>query len=587
MCEERKGCYIGRSNTEVQYVLDMLRDNDYTITDPKYLESMFLYGLLQLDDTLSEVMLVNIGGSLFHMRVLVAKRIPYFRALLEWPGGERDQSFLFDYSKTLIDRNPYKFVNILNYVEVYGSSEELLMTVSRDAAFFNIQHDPDLCFLCRQDKAETSQLPCGHRGCKTCQNQERCNVCLNQSLEQDSEMSEMSEMSNMPSYPKWSITNGCVALVAKGAQDDHLTRLGSSQGLKTIHTSKWCSLSRSNFTFGTHACTREISGAWSLTIPRDCDLLGDCWICLDFETPSHNFPQDLWDLCHIISTIEVISESTIFVNITAPILFAMVSIGEIPPPVIEPLNSKCTRLVIPLLSFWWRLPGSKLRLISMQHMYPVLRVSTSNSARSRWKAESCLMVCTKWFVDDNERRCMAQTSYQDPIVLCSAMRFETSGSTQFVHKEYLYFNHPTKDLIIVVRPHEVLPDPHSSKETYNSETWGMTGPLRLVEIQSYERHMLLSLDGLFSRKILGDHMYEIKQQSDHYLYFLPFDSLVRRQDLVSQAGPLTISTCNFSRIDSLTLHLTLLPGKYDIHVISRYINILHYSSGVCGIKYAS
>lgn len=113
--------YIGRTKAEFEYVLDLVRGGSEEMTDTSYLEAMFLYGLFRGEP--ERVLLLNVGGTLFHMREAVAHRIPYLDSIIRWQ-DDTSEHCLLDHSKSFLDRNPSKFQQILAYVEVYGSNAD-------------------------------------------------------------------------------------------------------------------------------------------------------------------------------------------------------------------------------------------------------------------------------------------------------------------------------------------------------------------------------------------------------------------------------------------------------------------------------
>ena len=569
------GFYIGRPKAELEHALDMLRDCDDEMTEVEYMESMFLYGLASQYAQPLKVVLVNVGGTLFHMRLAVAQRMPYFESLLRW--REETETFLIDCSDTLVDRNPVRFQKVLTYVEVYGAAPQLLKLASKDATFYGVQHDTNLCFLCRKapiNNTENSgdtpvpvrRCPCGHKVCASCENDQQCSICLQSlvtcgAVEEEEEGAP--EITYGSDYPKVSSSsNALLSLVAQGAQDNLLTQAPEI----TIHKTSHKQVTRSVFTYHTNSFTYTV-GTWTLSIPRGSDMLGDSWIYLDFHACISDFPKGLWDICQIIGSMTVLIGGFPIETLTGPMLFALIRMGDAAAPVVEPLDDRHTRVVFPWMCFWWCVQGKKIPLVALQFHEVCLKLQPVDA----WRATDCHLVSAAWYLDSAERRKIAVNPRSDIIVLHDSLTFSATGTVMnYVHHERLVFNHPTKDLILVVRPRCPVHAFH-------------TGPVRLLELDfNGQTHM--SIDGLFSRKILGEHLYHTEPKDD-YLYFLPLDTLVKRKDY-SSGGPIAHTTCNFSRIDSVVLKLTMLPGDYTIYLIARHINEIKYISGMAGLAFA-
>lgn len=511
--------YIGRQKAELQHVLDMIRDSNTEMTEMDYLESLFLYGLVKSSALPSGVLLINVGGTLFHIRKAVAERIPYLDSLLRWH-GEND----IDYRHILIDRNPYKFQIVLSFVEIYGSTPATLKTALTDADFFGVQHDVDLCFLCRKANNDDCSMAClyGHRTCASCRDEQQCRICL-QTLSE----SKIADW-NLGQYPAMSAGSALLSLNAVG--------IGA-------HNAE-----HKAFTFNSHQLCKA-RGKWNLSFLHNCDMVGDCWLYVDFSHSAEKFPTDLWSLCNLVRNIDITMGSSIE-SITGPTLFALTVIRDVPPPLLEPLNSSSSRLVLPVRSHWWNQPGCKVPLISR-----IMNVEIGVVVDPAWNAAAVSLIESEWCLDIFERHRVASTPQNNISVFHDCSSFKAKGSTQtFVHRHLLNFSHPTKDLIIIVRPYQKV------------EAHG-TGPLRLLQLV-FHGTVHMSLDGLFSRKVLSRHLYGINDIED-LVYFLPFDY---------QATP--GCTCNLSRIDRIQLQLTLLAGEYDIFVIARHLYMMGYFSGM-------
>lgn len=569
-------CYIGRQKSEVQYVLDIVRDCSQELTDMRHLESLFLFGILRSFKPADQVVLLNVGGALFHLRKIVANRIPYLASFLRWHmSAGADDKPLIDLSDILIDRNPDKFAKLLSFVEVYGESPHELQKIKTEASFFGVHCDPRLCFLCRkQHQTDDEAIPLcsySHKVCSTCFCEECCSVCL-QTFSCSETMNEADEANlsqSLLSFPQPSVTNGIVALVAKGAQDMHITDPFSLQ--YSVHRTSRRRVTTSSFTYDTQSLQKTSSEVWESVLRQNCDMIGDSWLYIDLDVSKIDLPQDMWGLCRIVDLLQISIGGQVIEEITYAVMYVLTRIGEQAPPVIEPINDTTTRLVFPVSCFWWKMMGTKLRLVGLLHHD--VKITLKLSALTQKAARKVKLVTTSWFLNTAERRSVALCAAEDLIVLHNSINFKikTSEQTESMHCQNLsgMFHHAVKDMILVVRP------------TTQIHT-GNTGPARLINIElNGEVH--LSLDGLFSRKILAKHLYGADVLEDEFVYFLPFDTRVRRRDFGDSV--IADSTVNLSRIEKVEMRLVLLPGEYDCYLIARHINILQYMSGMAGKKF--
>lgn len=569
-------CYIGRQKTEMQYVLDLVRDCSQEVTDMRYLESLFLFGFFRSSEPCDQVVLLNIGGTLFHVRRIVANRIQYLDSFLRWQMSiaaddmsRADTEPLIDLSGILIDRNPDKFQTLLTFVEIYGETPHNLQKIQTEASFFGVNCDPRLCFLCRkQYQTDDEAMPlCAyeHKVCSTCFCEECCSVCLQPfvNTEKMNEADVSQSNDSLLMFPQSSETNGLVALIAKGSQDMHITDPYNLQN--SIHKTSRKRVTSSTFTYDTQCFEKnEGRGIWELQLRKNCDMLGDSWLYVDLDISQHDLPRDLWGLCRMVDLLQISIGGGVVEDITYAVLYGLTRIGEQAEPVIEPISDTKTRLVFPLSCFWWKMMATKLRLVGLR--YHDVKVTLKLSGPI---AIDVKLVTTSWFLDTAERRSVAQNAVEELVVLHNSISFDINITEERdpMHCQNLsgVFNHAVKDMLLVVRPKRHL------------NNTGNTGPVRLINFE-LNGTVHLSLDGLFSRKILAKHLYNTDVPADEFIYFIPFDTRVRRRDFADSI--IANSTINFSRIEKLELRLVLLPGEYDCYLIARHINIMRYVGGM-------
>jgi hypothetical protein len=178
------------------------------------------------------------------------------------------------------------------------------------------------------------------------------------------------------------------------------------------------------------------------------------------------------------------------------------------------------------------------------------------------------------YLDNAERERFATSQFE---VLCTQNQFHTFGATPLTRCQ-LMFNHPVQEIFWVVRRkcqeraanwfnfsglHNKDPVEWAKLELNNQARFHKPGQyFRLV--QPYQHHSCIP---------------------DSYVYVYSF--ALHPEDS-SPSG-----SCNFSRVDHVTLTLGLQPGlctsnsPCDVHVFARSWNVLRFREGLAGLAYAS
>ena len=543
--------YIGRTKAEFEYVLDLVRDGCEEMQDTSYLEAMFLYGLFKGDR--ERVLLLNVGGIMFHLREAVAHRIPYLDSVIRWHEDSSGQSLL-DYSSLFLDRNPSKFKQILYFVENYGCEAADLSTCRKEATFFGVLDDTNLCFVCRKApvcKSCPMYCPCGHQVCEECIGNDRCKVCCETLL-------QMEQAISMPFCDEHQQMREANATLEEGPADIYLTH----QPMITIHQTNHRKATKSAFTYKNVSFMQCGPTHWTLGIPKCCDLLGDCWLQIDYDEPIESFPADLWSQCQMIVNMRVSWQDDELEMISGATLFALCSIRDIHNIITEPISGQSTRVIIPLCFYWFGQNGQKLPVKTLTSNYKLdLHVS------SEPLPSSCSLVMTCWSLTDQEKSRLLQPK-EHLVVMHDSIQFAAKNlDSNFVHSQQLPFTNPTKDIMVIVRQRNVI-----STEKNSS-------PVGLLEI-ILDGKIWLSLDSIFSSKIIGQSLYQIENCES--IYFLPFDLILKRSDA---NGSKVATTCNFSLYKSVELRMTLAAGEYDVYVVARNINVIRFMEGQLGLAY--
>lgn len=485
----------------------MLRNGDDELTDPSYHEALSLYGLLESDFP-QRVILLNVGGELFHFRESVGRKIPYLDSKLRWLEDDSEDALL-DFSKSFLDRNPSKFRNILAYVENSRHEKIVYDKLGREATFYGIEYDD--AFVTDGD--------------------------IDGDTDGDRDKYKLTEASAKP-------------MMSVGPQDAALNIYNSPQA--TIHKSCEKRLTKSAYTYNTFDMKKsDTSDGWQLLLTQKHDLIGDCWLNLDLQVSLDDFPTSLWDQCHIIDKIDVKIDEVSEI-LTAPALFILMIIEKKAMTVSVVHNN--VRMTVPLYTYWWRTMSKKLPVSSLRSVCSI--TCTVNTV----KITACSLTCTCWSLSQEERRMFLQ-SMQYKVLMHDSVTFHTqSHGETFIHDQQLPFENPTKDVIVVVRPR------------YHQDG---SDPVLKMELL-LDGQVCLSLDGVFARTLLAQHLYGI--HNTDLVYFLPFD-----HSYGHSSQTFDTSTCNLSQFKSVHLRMTLLAGQYDVFVMSRFVNLIRMTYGRIGV----
>ena len=287
-------------------------------------------------------------------------------------------------------------------------------------------------------------------------------------------------------------------------------------------------------------------------------------------------------------------------------------------------------LYIPLNFFYTRNPGAALPLIALQYHEVKINIEWNdakfiagnfNNAKTLKQPIQAAVYIDYIYLDTEERRRMAQNSHE---YLIEQVQFnEEKGITSVNNRIDLTFNHPVKELVWVVQPEyytncnltAALPPPPDPEPrlvrlqpfTYDveviKEQWlQINGQDRLDrrpgtyynKVQPYQHHT-----GSFNLVRGGTADFERQRQPGAYMY-----SFALRPEEHQPSG-----TCNFSRIDTATLVLSvngqwfnpnsLNPqdpvddisigedDAWNVRVYAVNYNILRVMSGMGGLAYSN
>ena len=278
-----------------------------------------------------------------------------------------------------------------------------------------------------------------------------------------------------------------------------------------------------------------------------------------------------------------------------------------------------TVVYIPLTFFYTKNPGAALPLIALQYHEVKINIQwndqkmiagdfTAASSTTPQPIQAAIYV-DYIYLDTEERRRMAQQSHE--YLIEQTQYNEDKGISSYNNRIDLTFNHPVKELVWVVQPANYtdcrLPGERTrlTPFTYDRaavyEQWlQINGQDRLDKrygdyfnkVQPYQHHTgsFNAVNDVFGIFVNAPGLPEMvpanRVQSGAYMY-----SFALRPEEHQPSG-----TCNFSRIDTATIVLTVDGGvtispdsdeTWDVRVYAVNYNILRVMSGMGGLAYSN
>ena len=260
---------------------------------------------------------------------------------------------------------------------------------------------------------------------------------------------------------------------------------------------------------------------------------------------------------------------------------------------------------IPLPFYFARNPSAAIPLIALQYhevkinimwnKTEIVQINNSGGAAKSNGPRQANLICDYVYLDVEERRRMAQESHE--YLIEQTQYNEDKGVTGAMIRCDLTFNHPVKELVWVVQNSRF-----GSCTLGNAQGGGNDfDPLNFNENAMYSAN--LQLNGQDRMQTLYSPYFNAVQVYQHHtggsnlptatggnggIYCYSF---ALKPEEHQPSG-----TCNFSRIDSATLVMTLNGStavsladdkNYDVRVYALNYNILRVMSGMGGLAYSN
>jgi hypothetical protein len=248
------------------------------------------------------------------------------------------------------------------------------------------------------------------------------------------------------------------------------------------------------------------------------------------------------------------------------------------------------KLYIPLQFFFCRNPGLALPLIALQYHEVKLNIkfregSELKTTGSLPEFDSVKLYVDYVYLDTEERQRFAQMSHEYLIEQLQHTGAESTKSDQV----RLNFNHPVKELVWAIRPNggKVLQFGPDSDLIFSGD--GATNEFATATNDRFDTAKLQ----------LNGHDRFTERDAAYFRLVQPFQHHTRVPNKYIYCYSFALNpeahqpsgTCNFSRLDNVTLNLSGMSGNHttagELLVYAVSNNILRITSGMGGLAYSN
>ena len=386
---------------------------------------------------------------------------------------------------------------------------------------------------------------------------------------------------------------GLMQLVAYGAQDVFLTGKPEISFFKVVY--------RRHTNFAMESIEQTFNGNPALgnrvtcTISRNGDLVTNMWLECELNSTSSNLVNSVGHALieyveleiggqridkHYGEWLEVWSELTLPEEKRAGFkeMIGRRDAGSSTSP-------ETKQLYVPFQFFFCRNPGLALPLIALQYHEVKINLkfrSASELGDDVMFANTPKLYVDYVYLDTDERRRFAQASHEYLIEQLQHTGPETvkNGSTGNYR---LNFNHPVKELVWVTR--ETGKEPLDFGNVTVNMTGGADDALSTPATDAFGT-CKLQLNGhdRFSERKAS--YFRLVQPYQHHTR-IPAKYVYCYSFALNPEAHQPSGTCNFSRLDNVTLTLSDMKGEGEVLVYAVSNNILRIMSGMGGLAYSN
>jgi len=264
-------------------------------------------------------------------------------------------------------------------------------------------------------------------------------------------------------------------------------------------------------------------------------------------------------------------------------------------------------LYIPLMFFFTKNPGTALPLIALQYHEVKINViwktpqeitgnynasgTNPGSIANLPQATSASLYIDYIYLDTDERRRFAQQSHE---YLIEQVQFnEDVGISSASKRIDLTFNHPVKELLWVVQP-TCYTNCKADLTRYRATAPNRLTPYVYDVPAVFEQHLQINGQDRLEKRY-GDYFNKV-QPYQHHTGFAAGPGVYMYSFAVKPEEHQPSGTCNFSRIDTATLVLTMdgavavdqgSGDVWDMRMYAVNYNVLRIMSGMGGLAFSN
>lgn len=558
--ENNNKYYIGRTYEGISSLIKYIRGEliDFPL---EHIEELFIHDILKISENVPIIVILNIGGIIFHIRKDVLLRSNYFKSFLKWNSPintEINDTYYIDLTDKYIDRDPELFLKVMKYIEnPYCNNLDDIPKQVQD--YYGISEMSDYCLLCDSRNSDIYMI---------------CNDCLvrNKDLNiyiptlpcKQNKYNE-NEITNIPNYisirPLMDNIANYIGITRRNIQnlifDDtslfpHNNSIYKHQG--------YIRYPPSSTSFVILKCSHMDNNLWDFKYEYDngnlnFHILGDSYFIVDINTCISN--QDIF--------YDVIDKFTLYINddiidtYSSNILRIMQNKykEQIKFTYYKKDSNIYTRVIYPLYFFYYKTPELYLKKLTLREQNITLSLHISNIYINNIIDVS--LQSMHIYLDNNEIRHIREHPHGHPY-----------EHVVFLHQEQcesFVVENDIDDIIIPLHLKGICEDiilylkPQDSIELYE--------PIEDISLL-IDGQVYTSLVGYISRNVIANDIYGIPNNKD-YIYYIPFNTEIKNKKM--------ISTFNFDENLDSQLHLRICKGSYKLIITNRYCNVLRVTNG--------
>ena len=382
---------------------------------------------------------------------------------------------------------------------------------------------------------------------------------------------------------------GLMQLVAYGAQDVYLSGNPQITFFKVVY--------RRHTNFSMESIEQTFNGTVSAgnkvtaTISRNGDLIHRCYVQMKIKEAEGN-PKNANNVGHAaLAEVEVeIGGQRIDKHYSQWLdVWADLTVPEGKKNGYEVMIDSGETLYVPLQFWFCRNPGLALPLIALQYHEVKINITfAAATAIGTGTTNASITSASLWvdyiYLDTDERRRFAQVSHE---YLIEQLQFTGVEKAKANGSHRLNFNHPVKELIWVNNNfNTALTEPEDAVTNWNTHV--AVGDCKL-QLNGHDR--MAARDGsYFSLVQPYQHHTNVPAGTTRSSNINVYSFALKPEDHQPSG------TCNMSRIDNATLHVTAKPADganrptgidKDLYIFAVNYNVLRIMGGMGGLAYSN